>query len=208
MNVLAIGAHFDDLELGCGGALARHVAEGDSVIGFVATSSEFGNADGTVLRESKDALWEANNASSIIGYRLINGKIPTFHLEYGEGMNAELIKIIEENHIELIYTHWIHDVHHDHRNLALCTLHTARHVSRLLMYRSNWYVSDKEFHANFYVDITSTWEVKERAIKAYASEMARTGGSWLDYFKNEAVNNGLKIGVKYAEAFQAVKWLI
>ena len=39
MNVLAIGAHFDDIELGCGGALAKHVKNGDKVIGFIATST-------------------------------------------------------------------------------------------------------------------------------------------------------------------------
>ena len=42
MNVLAVGAHFDDLELGCGGSLARHVRKGDRVIGFVATTSDYG----------------------------------------------------------------------------------------------------------------------------------------------------------------------
>ncbi len=208
MNVLAIGAHFDDIELGCGGALAKHVKNGDKVIGFIATSSGFNSVDGDVLRRDKDALKEAQNASRIIGYQLLQGKIPTFYLEYGEDMHAMLLKIIEENCIELIYTHWSHDVHHDHRNLALCTLHVARHVNRLLMYKSNWYISDQKFHENFYVDISDTWDIKERAIKAYESEMARTGELWCSYFKNEAVNNGLKIGVKYAEAFQNVRWFI
>ena len=208
MNVLAIGAHFDDIELGCGGALARHVKNGDRVIGFVAATSEFSSLNGTLLRKSHEALKEARHASDIIGYQLLQGNVPTFYLEYGEDVHVMLLKIIEENHIDIIYTHWTHDVHHDHRNLALCTLHAARHVKNLLMYRSNWYISDKVFHENFYVDITDTWEIKERAIQAYGSKMKRTGDSWLLYFKNEAVNNGLKIGVKYAEAFQNVRWLI
>lgn len=50
MNVLAVGAHFDDLELGCGGSLARHVRKGDRVIGFVATTSDYGKLDGSELR--------------------------------------------------------------------------------------------------------------------------------------------------------------
>ena len=41
MNVLAIGAHFDDVELGCGGTIARHAMEGDNVDIFVATVSGF-----------------------------------------------------------------------------------------------------------------------------------------------------------------------
>ena len=80
MNVLAIGAHFDDIELGCGGALAKHVKNGDKVIGFIDTSSGFNSVDGDVLRRDKDALKEAQNASRIIGYQLLQGKIPTFYL--------------------------------------------------------------------------------------------------------------------------------
>lgn len=208
MNVLAIGAHFDDIELGCGGALAKHSIKGDKVIVFIATSSEFSNKDGEVLRNSDVALEEARRAGSQIGYRLLLGKIPTFQLEYGEEVQAKLLKIIEENKIDLIYTHWTYDVHHDHRNLALATLHVARHVNRVLMYRSNWYISEKEFIENFYVDITDTWDIKERAIREYKSEMQRVGDKWIIYFRQEAINNGFKIGVKYAEAFQVVRWMI
>lgn len=208
MNILAIGAHFDDLELGCGGALARHCRNGDKVIGFVATDSGFSGMDGTKLRESAVALQEARKASEIVGYELVLGGIPTFGLEYGEQIHSRLLPLIEGNHIDMIYTHWVHDVHHDHRNLALATLHVSRHVNRVLMYRSNWYPAEEEFCGNFFVDITDTWDVKERALRAYQSEMDRTGDLWMTYFKQEAVNNGLKIGKEYAEAFQAVKWLL
>lgn len=208
MNVLAVGAHFDDIELGCGGSLARHAKNGDKVIGFIATNSDFSNKEGEILRKSSEAVEEALCASKKIGYQLLLGNIPTFHLEYGEEIHAKLIRIIEENNIDLIYTHWNHDVHHDHRNLAISTLHVARHVSRLLMYRSNWYISEAAFQENFYVDITETWDIKANAIQLYESEYRRVGKKWLTYFKQEAINNGLKIGVGYAEAFQVVKWLI
>lgn len=208
MNVLAIGAHFDDLELGCGGTLARHCQNGDSVIGFVATNSGFANTEGEQLRDSEIALREAYKASEVIGYDLKLGEFSTFYLEYGEKVHCKLIELIEGNRIDTIYTHWIHDVHHDHRNLALATLHAARHVNRLLMYRSNWYIAEKEFNENFFVDITDTWEVKERAVRAYQSEMDRTGERWVTYFKQAAANNGLKIGTEYAEAFQVVRWTV
>lgn len=208
MNVLAIGAHFDDIELGCGGSLAKHVRNGDKVFGFIATSSGFNNKEGVALRKSNEALEEALCASKKIGYQLLLGNIPTFYLEYGEEIHAKLIKIIEDKHIDLIYTHWSHDVHHDHRNLSVSTLHVARHVNKLLMYRSNWYISEVPFQENFYVDITDTWDIKEAAIRLYESEYKRVGEKWLTYFKQEAINNGLKTGVEYAEAFQAVKWLM
>lgn len=208
MNILAVGAHFDDIELGCGGAIAKHIGQGDRVIGFVATNSQYGNRFGSVLRSSDVASHEGKKASDIIGYQLIEGNVPTFCLEYGEAVNAALIRIIEENKINLIYTHWNCDVHHDHHNLALSTLHASRHVSKVLMYCSNWYISEKTFQENFFVDISETWEIKKQAISAFKSENERVGSKWIEYFEREALNNGLKIGVQYAEAFQVVKWLI
>ena len=60
MNSLAIGAHFDEIELGCGGALAKHVAEGDNVYAYVATVSGFINSENQVVRENETAI-EAYN---------------------------------------------------------------------------------------------------------------------------------------------------
>ena len=77
----------------------------------------------------------------------------------------------------------------------------------MLMYRSNWYHSTLEFRGNFYIDITPYWQVKENAVRAHSSEMERTGNRWIQFFKNEAENAGQRIGVKYAEVFELVKWL-
>ena len=51
MNILAIGAHFDDVELGCGGALARHAVQGDNVYVYVATVSGFSNHQKEIVRK-------------------------------------------------------------------------------------------------------------------------------------------------------------
>ncbi len=67
MNILAIGAHFDDVELGCGGALARHAQQGDNVYVFVATASGFANQYNQEVRSSESALAEARNAMEILG---------------------------------------------------------------------------------------------------------------------------------------------
>ena len=58
MNVLAIGAHFDDVELGCGGTLAKHKAKGDSVFVYIATESGYRAADNTVIRDNDVARRE------------------------------------------------------------------------------------------------------------------------------------------------------
>lgn len=208
MKILAIGAHFDDVELGCGGALARHAAQGDEVFVYVPTVSGFADLNNETLRSSDIARAEARVAMNILGVRdLFCGDFKTLHVEFTDELNIEIIRIVEKYGIEMVYTHWIGDIHHDHQAVARASLHSCRHVPRMLMYRSNWYHSTVDFRGNFYVDISAYWETKERAICAHASEMQRTGEKWLSFFRNEAENAGQRIGVRLAEIFEIVKWL-
>ncbi len=209
MNILAIGAHFDDVELGCGGALAKHAAEGDTVFVYVATVSGFSNKNQETVRSNAVALAEAREAMKVLGVsELICGAFETLKVEFVDELNLDIIKIVEDKSIDLVYTHWSGDIHHDHQAVARSSLHSCRHVQRLLMYRSNWYHSTLDFRGNFYVDITDHWQKKELAIKAHSSEMERTANKWINFFHNEAANAGQKIGVRYAEVFEVVKWLI
>ncbi len=208
MNVLAIGAHFDDVELGCGGALARHASQGDSVYVYVATVSGFANYNNQTVRSNEAALGEAQAAMRVLGVKeLICGKFQTLAVEFVDSLNMEILKIVEERKIDMVYSHWTGDIHHDHQAVARASLHSCRHVPRLLMYRSNWYHSTMEFRGNFYMDITNYWNIKELAIRSHASEMERTGEKWINFFRNEAENAGQRIGVKYSEVFEVIKWL-
>lgn len=208
MRILAIGAHFDDVELGCGGTLAKHVSAGDEVYVFVATLSGYSNRNRENVRANATALTEAKAAMKVLGVKqMVCGSFETFAIEFVEALNVEILKIVEEKKIELVYSHWTGDIHHDHKALAQAALHSCRHVPRLLMYRSNWYHSTGDFHGNFYTDITPHWKAKEKAIRQHKSEMERTGRKWIAFFKNEAENAGQRIGVKYAEVFEVVKWL-
>lgn len=208
MNILAIGAHFDDVELGCGGSLAKHARQGDNVYVYVATVSGFSDAYNVTVRSNEIAYAEAQEAMGILGVKaLICGRFKTLEVEFVDSLNIEMLKIIKEKNIEMVYCHWIGDIHHDHQAVARASLHSCRHVPRMLMYRSNWYHSTMEFRGNFYIDITEYWDIKERGIRAHASEINRTGKQWISFFKHEAQNAGQRIGVKYAEVFEVVKWL-
>lgn len=208
MNILAIGAHFDDIELGCGGALAKHVACGDSVFAYVATSSGYVSpTENKVVRSNEIALKEGKAAMDILGVELICGEFSTLEVEFREDLNVEILKIISEKRIEKVYTHWVGDIHHDHKAVSHASLHSCRHVPRMLMYRSNWYHSALDFRGNFYIDISDYWHSKEAAVLAHVSEIERTGRKWIQFFRNEAENSGQRIGVQYAEVFEVVKWL-
>ncbi len=208
MNILAIGAHFDDIELGCAGSIAKHTSSGDHVYVYVATVSGFVNHKNKTVRSSKIARTEGENAMKVLGVsELICGNFKTLELEFVDTLNIEILRIVEEKSIDFVYTHWTGDIHHDHNALAKASLHGCRHVPRMLMYRSNWYHSQLDFRGNFYVDISRYWETKEKAIGAHKSEIERTGEKWISFFRNEAENAGQRIGVKYAEVFEMIKWL-
>lgn len=207
MNILAIGAHFDDIELGCGGALAKHVSNHDQVFAYVATFSGYTAPNNQVIRSNEIALKEGQRAMNVLGVELIQGSFPTLHVEFTDELNCEILRIVEDRKIDMVYTHWVGDIHHDHQAVGRASLHSCRHVPRMLMYRSNWYHSNLDFKGNFYIDITDFWYEKEAAIRAHESEVERTGHKWISFFHNEAENAGQRIGVKYAEVFEVVKWL-
>lgn len=207
MNILAIGAHFDDVEIGCGGTLARHQKQGDKVFVQVITNSEYQNHDGRVMRERKVALTEGQKAAGILGFNLICNGYETKQVFYNYKLIEDINRVIDDHQIDLVYTHWDFDVHQDHQAIGKATLAAARKVKRLLMYQSNLYMNTTPFLANYFVDISDFINVKIEAIKAHETEVRKFGPGWLDFWINEALNNGKKFDVKYAEAFQLVKYL-
>jgi LmbE family N-acetylglucosaminyl deacetylase len=209
MKVLAIGAHFDDVELGCGGALARHVEDGDEVIVFVATHSGYCDPNKRVIRDPVVARAEGEAAAKILGIsQLVCGEFETNYLQFCDELSCALLRVIERERPQMVYTHWDGDVHHDHQNLSRATLAVTRHVPRVLFYQSNWYDGGKPFLGNFYVDISRTMDKKLAAIRAHESEHGRVGAKWATYFSNKHANDGMKMGVAFAEVFQIVKYLV
>jgi len=208
MNILAIGAHFDDLELGCSGTLIKHVRNGDRVTMLVITDSSYTSPNGEIIRDVNIANKEGLKAANIIGAELICLKVKTFMVPFDESVTSEINRYIEDLNIDVIYSPWIHDLHRDHHYAAKNTLMASRHVPRVLMYRSNYYDTEQPFRGNFYSDITGIMDKKIEVIKAHKSELERVRYKWLEFFKNQNANDGQKIGVKYAECFEVVRYLI
>ena len=208
MNVLGVGAHFDDLELGCSGTLIKHKQQGDNVFILVICNSAYRNPDGDVVRDLETAYAEGKKAAGIIGAELICLDYDTFMVPFGEDLTRTISDYIEKLNINIIYSPWVHDLHRDHHYTAKNALMAGRRVQRFLMYRSNHYDTEKPCHGNFYSDITDTMDKKIEVIKAHKSELERVRYKWLDFFQNQNANDGQKIGVKYAECFEVVRYLV
>ncbi len=208
MNVLAVGSHYDDLELGCSGTLIKHVQAGDKVTLLVITDSAYRNPDGEWVRRPEEAEAEGKKAAAIIGAELICLNYKTLEVPFDEGLTRKILHIIEERKIDTIYSHWTGDLHRDHQYAAKSTLMAGRHVPRFLMYRSNHYDTEQQFRGNFYSDITDVMHLKMEVIRAHESELERVRRTWLTFFMHQNANDGQTIGVEYAESFEVVRYLI
>jgi len=208
MNILAIGAHFDDVELGCGGSLLYWKEKGHDITIFIATLSGYHDSLGNIVRSNDVALAEGNQAAKFLGANLITGNFHTFELQFAEPLNQKLITVINQVKPDLVLTHWVGDIHHDHRELGLATLHCCRHVPKLLTYCSNWYESNQRFDPRLFVDISCYFDQKIELIKIYQSENLRTNRVWIDYVSSQARLIGLKSGTQYSEGFEIVRWCI
>lgn len=207
MNVLAVGSHFNNIEIGCGGALLKHKQKGDRITLFVAATSGILNSERQEVRKDDIVFQDAQEAAEMLGGKLICGGFETLRLEFEDNLNAKLVHMIEKQKFDLIYTHFPGDVQHDHRSLARAAIHAGRHVPGILGYRCTWYQSETPFSPNFFVDISDVWEKKEEIMRLYRSDSGRVKENKIAYFKNDAENNGRQNGVSYAEGFQVIKWL-
>lgn len=208
MHILAVGAHYDDIELGCSGTLIKHIKKGDRVTMVVVSDSGYADPNGNPIRSGETARIEGKKAARIIGADLISLEYKTFFIPFDEHLTSQLLQIINTADIDTIYTHWTHDVHRDHQSTARSVLMAGRHVPRILMFQSNWYSGDHSFNPVIYSDISLVFEKKIKAISAHRSELGRTGDVWLNYIKDKNSTDGTVMGVQFAETFMPVRYLL
>lgn len=208
MNILAIGAHFDDIELGCGGALIDLVQGGATAVMVVVTDSGYADPQGRVVREAAQALAEGEKAAALIGARLVALNFPTFKVPDGESLACELAALAAEHRPDLAFTHWAKDEHRDHRNVGLCTRMACRNVPRVLQYRSNFTEGPEPFGGTVYYDISRVFERKCQAVAEHRSELSRVNGTWIELLRHRHALDGAAVGAAFAERFAPVRYLI
>ena len=195
-RVLAIGAHPDDVEIGCGGALAGHRAWDDIL--HILTLSR-GAAGGDVNVRTA----EAQRAAALLGAELKFGNLRDGHITEG----VETIEIIESAIRELrpthVYTHCLEDTHQDHRAVHAASLVAAREVPNVYCYQSP--SSTVEFRPNRFVDITQYMKRKLQAIGAYKSQVDRMVSLQDDVIVTTARYWGRYAGHVLAEPMQIVR---
>ncbi len=206
-KILLIGAHYDDIELGCGGTIAKLIKQGADVTAIIITDSEIKNEKNKIIRSKKIAKIEGIKGLNIIGVKkIINLNIKIFDIRSKRKIiSKKLNQIISKEKFDTLFTHWSSDPHLDHKEIADISIWLARKINNVFQYRSNYYFSDLPFIENYFFDISSTIEIKKRALQAHKSEMKRHKYDWYNYYVNKAYIDGIKINTKAAESFFSFK---
>jgi LmbE family N-acetylglucosaminyl deacetylase len=208
-NILAVGAHADDIEIGCGGTAALHVKNGDNVYILIMTNSFYTNYDGKILRSIEEGGEEEKEGADILGGELFNLGFETKNVPYNEKSIEAINKIIDKCNIDIIYTHWYHDTHQDHVRTTQSVLSAGRYVKTILMYEPE-YPSGRSylgFRNQYYMDITSTFDIKIEALKKHKSQVKKYGPEFLEAIEARARHRGYEVGSKFAECFEIIRML-
>ena len=211
-NILAIGAHPDDIEFGCFGTLRKHIDAGDNVTLVVMTKSDVKDAyTQEVTRDANSSLQEVIDAAKVLGSPdLVIGGFEDTKIPFDNTSVAFLERIIKEKNIDTIYTHWGGDTHQDHINTLSSTMAAGRLVKNVLCYEQVPLPRITTVYpvANYYVDITDTMGSKILGCEAHQSQInkfKKHGFDMMDNIITLAKFRGNQCGVKYAEAFNILK---
>jgi two-component system response regulator HydG len=161
-NVLAIGAHPDDVEIGAGGTLLSHKAAGDLVT--ILTMCR-GKRGGDQERRAR----EAQEAADVIGARLFLDDLEDTHIVEGSPTIGVIDAVIAEVQPTIVYTHSVHDVHQDHRNTHRAAMVASRRVGRIYCFQSP--SATIEFRPAHFVVIDDYIGRKLKAIDMFGSQV-------------------------------------
>lgn len=219
-TVLVVAAHSDDEALGCGGTLARHVAEGDSVHAIfladgVSSRPKTGKKDLAVRMKAAQLAHKILGLQSIQYLGLPDNQLDSLPLLDIVQPLEKLIQLIAP---QIIYTHHIGDLNIDHRITHQAVLTACRPLPDSLLKEiyafevvssTEWNSSGQSpFLPTVFVDISNYLDCKMKALKAYGLEMRNAPHARsLENIQALAVHRGHSVGVSAAEAFMPIRIL-
>jgi len=221
LDILAIGAHPDDVELGCGATVAKSIAQGKKVGILDLTRGELGTRGSAEIRDK-----EAAKAAKTLGVQVRE------NLAFADGFfvndekhQLEVIKIIRKYQPEIVLCNAVDDRHIDHPKGSklvsdACFLSGLIKIETKLngKLQKAWrpkhvyhYIQWKNLEPDFVVDVGDFIDIKLKAVKTYDSQFYNpnsdeptspiTSKNFLDSIVYRAQDLGRLIGADYAEGF-------
>lgn len=221
MNVLAVGCHPDDLEIGCGGTLAKYAAQGHAVTMCHVANGNMGHVEimPNELRRIRHA--EAEAASRALGAReVVDLDVPDLQVDSkNEETVLKLVEAIRRARPDVIITHSPDDYMKDHVDVSRIV--TDASFSASVPHYSSGpacgivpvYFMDTLAGVGFlpeeYVDVTEAMEKKIEALERHESQVKwmrdHDGIDFSEFVRVCSRFRGLQCGCRYAEGFRAYR---
>ena len=201
-NILAIGAHPDDIEFGCGGALIKYTQKGHRLFLLVMTGGGLGGSSAVRRQEQADS-------GKILGAeKIFWGDYEDTHLIVDAGLIAKIEAVIAKVRPNFIFCHFPDDTHQDHRHLAQAIMSATRYIRNVLFFEGP---TTQNFNPQVFVDISDTLDKKVAALQAHRSQVMKTNIedlSIVEVARSSANFRGIQGRVKFAEAFHSLRLFI
>jgi LmbE family N-acetylglucosaminyl deacetylase len=198
VKVLAVGAHPDDIELDCAGALILHVLAGDEVTMLVMTNGDRGP------QGARSRVSEQKEASRVIGAQLLWGHFDDGAIPSGRESVAVVDAAVRDLHADVVYVHAPQDSHQDHVATSLAAAAAARRTARILYYQSP---STTVFAPNLFVDVEDTVRGKIDSLRAHWSQVTQCQFVDLEAVEAGCRYWGSRARISYAEPFETPRFV-
>ncbi|WP_457617378.1 bacillithiol biosynthesis deacetylase BshB1 [Lutibacter sp.] len=227
LDILAIGVHPDDVELGCGASIAKEVSLGKKVGILDLTRGELGTRGSAEIRDQ-----EAKDAAKILGVVLReNLGFADGFFENNKAHQLEIIKIIRKYQPDIVLCNAVKDRHIDHSKGSklvsdACFLSGLRKIETVLNgdTQEAWrpkqvyhYIQWDHLTPDFVVDVSGFMDTKIAAVKAYKSQFYNPNSkepvspisskNFLESVRYRAQDLGRLTGVSYAEGFNSERYV-
>ncbi|MDP2943619.1 MAG: PIG-L deacetylase family protein [Candidatus Omnitrophota bacterium] len=202
MNILAIGAHPDDIEFGCGGALIKYSGAGHKIYLLILSKGEAGGNSATRRKEQEKA------AKLLKAKKIYWGDFPDAMIPEGQPLISFIEDILDKINPDIVFTCYPDDVHQDHRNVGKATLSAARFMKNILYYELP---TSQGFEPDLFIDIRDSLKMKLDLLKSHRSQINKTpnhNSNILETVKSWANFRGTQATVKYAEGFKSHRLLL
>lgn len=221
IDILAFGAHPDDVEISCGGTLLRYADEGKQIAIVDLTRGELGTRGSADLR-----MEECKAASQILGLvDRVNLEMSDGFFEENEAHLHQIIREIRHFRPKLIFANSIRDRHPDHGRAAalvaraaflsgLPKIITERNGISQEAYRAPMllhYIQDMYIEPDVVLDVSAYAEEKIKLVQCFSSqffdpnstepETPISNAHFFEFMKGRMLQFGRPIGAKYAEGF-------
>ena len=202
MNILAIGAHPDDIEFGCGGTLIKYALKGHDVHLLVLT-------DGALGGDAAERRREQETAAKLLGaHQLFWGGFQDTEVVLDRDLIQKVEAVLHRIRPQLILAPFGDDTHQDHRYLSAAVVTASRYTRNVLFYEGP---TTANFTPSVFVDVNAVLERKLEALRAHASQVAKTGVehlSILELAQAAAHFRGIQGRVRNAEGFVPLRLFI